>query len=163
MCVFPETCGSALALEHNGDLYSCDHYVYPEYHLGNILNQSIGNMVRSERQQAFGTAKRDFLPGYCRRCEFRFVCHGECPKHRFMTTPDGEPGLNYLCPAYKHFFRHINPAMQAMVRFIREGRAPAELMTQLRHVPPQILPGRNDPCPCGSGRKFKAYCLPKFT
>jgi uncharacterized protein len=163
MCVFSETCGSALALEHNGDLYSCDHYVYPEYRLGNILNQSIGDMVRSERQQAFGTAKRDSLPGYCRRCEFRFACHGECPKHRFMTTPDGEPGLNYLCPAYKHFFRHIDPAMQAMVRLIRQGRAPAELMTQLRHAPPQVLPGRNDPCPCGSGRKFKACCLPKFT
>ena len=131
LCVFAEKCGAALALEHNGDLYSCDHYVYPRYHLGNVLNQSLGSMVRSPQQIRFGNDKLDTLPRYCRECEVRFACNGECPKHRFISTPAGEAGLNYLCPAYKQFFNHIDPHMKAMARLLQNQRAPAEIMTLL--------------------------------
>jgi uncharacterized protein len=129
LCVFSETCGSAMALEHNGDLYSCDHYVYPHFKLGNILNSSISEMVNSEFQRQFGRDKRDALPGYCRECDVRHLCHGECPKHRFLRTPDGEGGLNYLCAAYKRFFHHSTPAMQTMARLIHSGRPAADIMS----------------------------------
>lgn len=129
LCVFSETCGSALAMEHNGDVYSCDHYVYPQYKLGNILNHTLGEMVNSEFQREFGQAKASTLPRYCLDCEVRHLCHGECPKHRFLRTPDGEPGLNYLCRAYKQFFNHSAPAMREMVRLLNSGCAPAEIMT----------------------------------
>lgn len=128
LCYFSETCGSALAMEHNGDVYSCDHYVYPHFKLGNILNKSLGAMVGSEFQQQFGQAKKDTLPAYCRSCEVRHLCHGECPKHRFIRTPDGEPGLNYLCAAYKMFFNHTAPAMQQMAALLRTGRPAANIM-----------------------------------
>jgi uncharacterized protein len=127
-CVFSETCGRALAMEHNGDVYACDHYVYPEFRLGNIASNSLGKLVESPAQQRFGTAKRDTLPAYCRRCEVLKHCQGECPKHRFMTTPDGEPGLQYLCPSYKKLFNHIKPQLQIMANLIRARRAPAEIM-----------------------------------
>jgi uncharacterized protein len=158
LCLFAEKCGAALALEHNGDLYSCDHYVYPQYQLGNILNQSLGEMVNSPEQRHFGSQKSDTLPNYCRQCEFRFACHGECPKNRFIDTPDGEPGLNYLCPAYKYFFQSIDPYMKTMGQLLNARRAPAEIMDLLqqrdREIGQQTI-RRNDPCPCGSGRKFK--------
>lgn len=128
LCVFLEDCGRALALEHNGDLFSCDHFVYPKYQLGNILNDSLGDMVHSTRQREFGKAKSATLPKFCRECDVRFACNGECPKHRFIETPDGEPGLNYLCAAYKRFFRHIDPAMKRMTALLHAGRAPAEIM-----------------------------------
>jgi uncharacterized protein len=114
LCVFSPTCGSAMAMEHNGDIFSCDHYVYPQYRLGNILNQTLGEMVGSDFQRKFGRDKATTLPKYCRECEVRFACHGECPKHRFMRTPDGEFGLNYLCQAYKRFFTHSAPVMKKM-------------------------------------------------
>ena len=163
LCVFAEKCGAAVALEHNGDLYSCDHYVYPQYRLGNILQQSLGEMVHSPRQRQFGQDKQSTLPRYCRECPVRFACNGECPKHRFIQTPDGEPGLNYLCAGYKKFFTHIDPHMKTMSALLRAGRAPAEIM-QLQSAssaPVGALsspPGRNEPCPCGSGRKFKKCC-----
>ncbi len=128
LCVFSETCGTALAMEHNGDVYSCDHYVYPHYKLGNVLNESPGALASSEFQRQFGQAKAATLPRYCRECEVRHLCHGECPKHRFIRTPDGEAGLNYLCRAYKKFFNHSAPAMWRMVELLRSGRAPAEIM-----------------------------------
>jgi uncharacterized protein len=128
LCVFAEKCGVALALEHNGDLYSCDHYVYPKYRLGNLMNQSLGGMVRSHEQTRFGHDKFDLLPQYCRKCEVRFACNGECPKHRFIKTPEGEDGLNYLCPAYKKFFNHIDPPMRAMGRLLGHGHAAAAIM-----------------------------------
>ncbi len=130
LCVFSETCGNALAMEHNGDVYSCDHYVYPQYRLGNILNASLGDLVGSEFQRQFGRDKSTTLPAYCRECEVRHLCHGECPKHRFIRTPDGDPGLNYLCRAYKQFFNHSAPAMQRMAALLRAGRAPAEIMRE---------------------------------
>lgn len=159
LCVFAETCGTAMAIEHNGDVYSCDHYVYPQYKLGNILNQSLGTMVNSEFQKKFGSDKLDTLPDYCRRCEVRFACNGECPKHRFIRTPDGEPGLNYLCPAYKRFFRHVDPYMREMAALLRQRRPAAEIMRMhAEPIRPGAAPDRNDPCPCGSGKKFKKCC-----
>jgi uncharacterized protein len=128
LCVFAEKCGAALAIEHNGDLYSCDHYVYPRHKLGNVMNQSLGEMVNSPQQVKFGSDKSDSLPKFCRDCEVRFACNGECPKHRFIQTPDGEDGLNYLCPAYKNFFNHIDPAMRTMSHLLRSNQAPARIM-----------------------------------
>ena len=128
LCVFRETCGEALAVEHNGDLYSCDHYVYPQYRLGNLLNASLGEMVRSEAQQAFGAAKRDRLPAECRGCDVRFACHGECPKHRFVRSKDGSRDLNYLCATYKRIFRHMDPAMRFMANELAHERPPANVM-----------------------------------
>ena len=128
LCVFAEKCGAALAIEHNGDLYSCDHYVYPRHQLGNVMNQSLGAMVNSPQQIRFGNDKLDSLPKFCRECEVRFACNGECPKHRFIQTPDGEDGLNYLCPAYKKFFNHIDPHMQTMTRLLQNDEAPARIM-----------------------------------
>jgi uncharacterized protein len=132
LCVFAEKCGRALALEHNGDLYSCDHFVYPKFKLGNVLNQSLGAMVESEQQRKFGTDKSDTLPDYCKRCEVKFACNGECPKHRFMKTPDGDEGLNYLCPAYKRFFNHIDEPMQFMTTLLKSRRPPALVMQWMR-------------------------------
>ena len=131
LCVFAEQCGGALAMEHNGDVYSCDHYVYPRHRLGNILNQSLGGMVNSPAQTGFGEAKRLSLPKYCRECAVRFACNGECPKHRFGQTPDGEAGLNYLCAAYKLFFTHIDPHMKTMARLLEADEAPARIMELL--------------------------------
>ena len=128
LCVFRKTCGSALAMEHTGDLYSCDHFVYPENRLGNIMETALEKLVDSPEQIAFGQAKLDSLPKMCRTCEVRFACNGECPKHRFLRTPDGEPGLNYLCAGYKQFFRHIDPYMQFMAGELRVGRPPANIM-----------------------------------
>ena len=131
LCVFSEKCGLGLALEHNGDLYSCDHYVYPKYKLGNIMNQGLGALVDSDFQKKFGNDKSDSLPQYCRNCEVRFACHGECPKHRFIRTPDGEPGLNYLCAAYKRFFNHVRPAMNTMGELLRRRQPPAAIMDMI--------------------------------
>ena len=128
LCVFSEDCGRALAVEHNGDLFSCDHFVYPKYNLGNLLNTSLGDMVNSAAQQAFGEAKSTTLPKYCRECDVRFACHGECPKNRFTLTPDGEPGLNHLCAAYKRFFTHIDAPMRTMTTLLNSGRPPADIM-----------------------------------
>jgi serine-type anaerobic sulfatase-maturating enzyme len=128
LCLFRETCGDAVALEHNGDVFSCDHFVYPDYKIGNLLNSSLGDLVRGPQQRAFGAAKAGTLPTYCRNCDVRFACNGECPKNRFIRTPDGEPGLNYLCAAYQRFFRHVDPAMRGMAWLVRNRRAPAEIM-----------------------------------
>ncbi len=131
LCVFRETCGSAMALEHSGDLYSCDHFVYSDNKLGNIMDVPLQELTALPQQRRFGAAKRDTLPRACRECDVRFACNGECPKHRFMRTEDGEPGLNYLCQGYKNFFRHIDPYMKFMVRELRENRAPANIMRHL--------------------------------
>lgn len=129
LCVFAPQCGNALAMEHNGDLYSCDHYVYPKYRLGNVLNSSLRQMIASPQQRQFGQDKSATLPRYCQECEVRFACHGECPKHRFMRTPDGETGLNYLCPSYKLFFNHVAPHMRKMADLLLFGQPPARIMT----------------------------------
>ncbi len=131
LCLFLPDCGEALAVEHNGDLYSCDHFVYPKYKLGNVMNESLATLINSAQQRAFGGDKSARLPKYCRDCEVRFACHGECPKHRFLVTPDGEPGLNYLCAGYKKFFRHIDPFMRRMSDLLRARLAPAGIMALL--------------------------------
>jgi uncharacterized protein len=128
LCVFSPTCGTALALEHNGDLYSCDHFVEPRHRLGNIRERRLIDMVACDRQVRFGRAKLATLPRYCRECEVRFACHGGCPKDRFIATPAGEPGLNYLCAGYRRFFRHVDRPMRVMAQLLRQGRAPAEIM-----------------------------------
>jgi uncharacterized protein len=128
VCVYSETCGQALALEHTGDLYACDHFVEPEYLLGNIQDRHMIELVASERQIKFGKDKRDALPRFCRECEVRFACHGGCPRNRFLKTPQGEPGLNYLCAGYMLFYKHIDEAMGIMTNLLRRNRAPAEIM-----------------------------------
>lgn len=128
LCVFRRECGDALAMEHNGDVFSCDHFVYPAHRLGNILTTPLGDMAASPRQREFGRAKTSTLPRYCIECDVRFACNGECPKHRFARTPDGEEGLNYLCAAYKRFFRHVDAPMKRMTALLHAGRPPAEIM-----------------------------------
>jgi uncharacterized protein len=128
VCIFAPTCGQALAMEHTGDLYACDHFVEPDYRLGNITETHMRDLVGLTQQTKFGLDKRDTLPRYCRECQVRFACHGECPKNRFLKTPDGEPGLNYLCTAYKAFFSHINRPMQLMAELLRRGRYADEVM-----------------------------------
>ena len=160
LCVHSQTCGGALALEHNGDVYSCDHFVEPKYRLGNILETPMIELVASPPQRQFGQDKFDTLPAYCRACDVRFACHGGCPKDRFITTPDGEPGLNYLCAGYKLFFHHIDRDMRIMSDLLRQNRAPSEIMQVYAAEDARLqaafaAAGRNDPCPCGSGKKFK--------
>jgi uncharacterized protein len=156
LCVLQPTCGEGVALEHNGDVYSCDHFVDTPYMLGNIMETPLGELVRSEQQRAFGQAKRDTLPAYCRECEFLFACNGECPKNRILLTPDGEPGLNWLCAGLKHFFAHTDRRMQMLANLLQTGREARDIMPLLAQE--FAATGRNEPCPCGSGRKFKACC-----
>ncbi len=161
VCHFAPKCGHAGALEHNGDLYACDHYVYPKYKLGNILEKPLDELMDSDKQRKFGSDKLDMLPQYCRECDVRFACNGECPKHRFMQTPGEEPGLNYLCPAYKHIFGHMAPYMEIMAGLVRSGRGAAQVMEYVAGENRRkqfATVKRNDPCPCGSGRKFKKCC-----
>lgn len=132
LCVHSETCGHAMAMEHNGDLYSCDHFVYPKFKLGNIMNASLGDMVNSGFQNEFGENKKSGLPGYCRNCEFLFACHGGCPKHRFTETPEREEGLNYFCEGYKKFFGHIEPYMDFMAHELKARRPPANVMRWMK-------------------------------
>ena len=163
VCIFGPTCGQGTALEHNGDLYSCDHFVEPNYYLGNILKTPMIELVASDKQRKFGRDKQDTLPRYCRQCEVLHICNGECPKNRFLQTPDGEPGLNYLCEGYKAFFIHADRPMKIMADLIRRGRLAEEVMQVMgtgekgsENV--SLKPGRNEPCFCGSGQKFKKCC-----
>ncbi len=163
LCVFEETCGAALAMEHNGDLFACDHFVEPGYRLGNILETPLRELVGSEPQRRFGLDKRDALPRDCIECEVRFACNGGCPRNRLLTTEDGEPGLNYLCAGYKSFFAHIDEPMQFMAAELKAERPAANVMGHLarrraEHERLLARAGRNDPCPCGSGLKFKQCC-----
>jgi uncharacterized protein len=128
LCIHSKTCGGALAIEHNGDLYSCDHFVTPQNKLGNIKEKYMLELVSSDQQVKFGNDKFDTLPKYCRECEVRFACHGGCPKDRFITTPDGESGLNYLCAGFKIFFNHVDKPMRMMSQLLLLNRAPSEIM-----------------------------------
>jgi uncharacterized protein len=128
LCVSSEVCGNIVVLEHNGDVYSCDHFVDSTSLLGNIRDHHIGELVGSEQQRCFGLAKLEALPPYCRQCEVLFACHGGCPKDRLLTTTDGEPNLNYLCSGYRAFFIHVRQPMENMANLLRQGRAPAEIM-----------------------------------
>lgn len=128
-CIVAPECGRALAMEHNGDVYCCDHFVEPEYLVGNVHETALASLVTSEKQRRFGRAKFDSLPRYCRECPVLFACYGECPRNRFIATPDGEPGLNYLCAGYKAFFQHVDAPMKAMVELLRQGRYADEIMS----------------------------------
>ena len=160
LCIFGPSCGLGLALEHNGDLYSCDHFVEPGYLLGNVLKNPMIELVAGEKQRKFGRDKWESLPQYCRDCHYIFACNGECPKNRFIKTPDGEPGLNYLCVGYKTFFRHSDRYMRIMAKLLRKGQTCDGIMKilereQTRSMRDGAKIGRNDLCPCKSGQKFK--------
>jgi uncharacterized protein len=156
MCVFEKTCGYGLALEHNGDLYACDHFVEPDYLLGNIKEEHMLQMVGSDEQYKFGQDKYDSLPKYCLECPVLFACNGECPKNRFIKTPDGEPGLNYLCAGYKAFFQRVDEPMQIMAMLMNSGRLASDVMPILVERKEALeaeyqSAKAGQPCPCGSG------------
>ena len=120
VCIYAKVCGHASVIEHNGDLYCCDHFVFPEYYLGNIRNRGILDMLNSEKQMTFADMKTKGLPTQCKECKWQFCCHGECPRNRFAKTKDGEPGLNYLCSGYKRFFEHSAPFMEKLKKDFME-------------------------------------------
>lgn len=131
LCSMAPACGHSVAMECNGDVYSCDHFVFPEYKLGNIRTRTFTEMMSDSRQINFGRAKSDALPRQCRECRWRFACHGECPKNRFLTDMYGQPGLNYLCEGYRSYFRHVASAMDFMANELAEGRPPANVMAHI--------------------------------
>lgn len=135
VCYMSPRCGTNLILEYNGDIYCCDHFMYPEYRLGNILDNGLDKILHSGKHTAFGALKETALPASCRGCDFLFVCRGACPKHRFTLSPQAEPGLNYLCPGLKNFYRHINASMNQMAEFIRRGINVQNIMTQAGRPP----------------------------
>ena len=161
LCIFRKTCGDIPVVEHNGDYYCCDHYVDSPHRLGNIRQTPLVELLESPAQRAFGQAKLDTLPRYCQTCEVRAMCNGGCPKDRTIRTPGGEEGLNYLCAGYKRFFNHYLPYTLALASPGRASPAPARLTRPVVAAGTQTstVAGRNDPCPCGSGRKYKKCCL----
>ncbi len=157
LCIFQPTCGEGVALEHNGDLYSCDHFVEPAHLLGNIMETPVGELVRSERQRAFGQAKQATLPAFCRACDVPLRLQRRVPQEPvLLLTPDGEPGLNWLCAGLKAFFAHTDRRMRLMADILTRGGEAPEVMDLL--AAEARATGRNDPCPCGSGKKFKRCC-----
>jgi uncharacterized protein len=172
LCIFRETCGDIPVIEHNGDFFSCDHFVDDAHRLGNIRETPLVELLESPAQRSFGQAKQDALPLFCHTCEVLAMCNGACPKDRFLRTPDGEEGLNYLCAGYKRFFTHCRPFVAELSALQRrqadEGSVWAPAVGD-RHIPQgrdrtsqaNIKTGRNDPCPCGSGKKYKKCCLGK--
>ena len=156
LCVFRETCGGVPVIEHNGDFYSCDHFVDEDHRLGNIMVTPLADLLDSPAQKTFGHSKLDTLPHYCRICEVRAMCQGGCPKNRFIQTPDGEKGLNYLCEGYKQFFAHCQPFVSEVAALWQKKGAVPEGPRRNTHT---IKIGRNDPCPCGSGKKYKNCCM----
>jgi uncharacterized protein len=135
LCSMSGSCGHALVMEFNGDVYSCDHFVSPRHLLGNIHEKSITEMAYSEQQNKFGAMKNGHLPDQCRKCRWLFACHGECPKNRFVSCGEGQPALNYLCDGYRHFFEHVAPHMDFMKAELEADRAPANIMS----LPPGSL------------------------
>ena len=133
LCIYSETCGDALVVEHNGDVFSCDHFVYPEFRLGNIMTDNLVDLYNSPEQFSFGVNKRNTLPRYCMRCKYYFACRGECPKHRFLTAETGEYGLNALCEGFKYYFSHVEPYMEYMTKLLSQKKAPAEVMGWARN------------------------------
>lgn len=164
LCIFSKTCGNLPVIERNGDFYSCDHFVDDEHRQGNINETSLVELLESPDQRAFGQTKLDSLPRYCRECEVRVMCNGGCPKDRFIPTPDGEPGLSYLCEGYKRFFNHCQPFARALAEQHRQ-RSLEQQKPKVHAGTGQIQPkvGRNDPCPCGSGLKYKKCCMNKVS
>jgi uncharacterized protein len=162
LCIFKKTCGDVPVLEHNGDFFSCDHFVDREHLLGNIRETRLVDLIESPTQRAFGQAKWDTLPRYCLECEVLDLCNGGCPKDRILRTPEGEGRLNYLCAGFKRFFTHCRPFLNELSTLreqeITQRQTPRR-PTTAPNAPPRI--GRNDPCPCGSGKKYKKCCMGK--
>jgi uncharacterized protein len=162
LCVFRKTCGDVPVIEHNGDFFSCDHFVDVEHRLGNIREAPLVELLESPAQRSFGQAKLDTLPRYCQTCEVLALCNGGCPKDRFLKTPDGETGLNYLCAGYKRFFTLCKPFVQELAALWRrqsiQGQKPP---VRAAAAKASAKIGRNDPCPCGSGLKYKKCCMGK--
>jgi len=164
LCVMSRTCGRVLAMEHDGSVYSCDHYVDPAHRLGEVTSDGLAAFVDSPAQIAFGETKHDSLPACCRECPVGFLCHGGCPKDRFTITAAGEAGLNYLCAGYRRFYGHVLPYLRRMATLARHGRPIFEISAELETAEHEDrlrwrTTGRNDSCPCGSGRKYKQCCL----
>ena len=162
LCIFKKTCGDVPVIEHNGDFFACDHFVDKEHHFGNIRESLLADLIEDPRQRAFGRVKWDTLPRYCLECEVLPLCNGGCPKDRILHAPDGEAGLNYLCAGYKKFFSYCQPFLLELSalknRESMEGRMPPRPSMRTQAYP-KI--GRNSPCPCGSGRKYKKCCMGK--
>jgi uncharacterized protein len=161
LCHFREECGDVPVVEHNGDFYTCDHFVNPAHRLGNIRETPLQALLDSAPQLRFGQAKRETLPRYCRECDVLALCNGGCPKDRFLRTPDGAPGLNYLCAGFKRFFTHSRPALERLAAVWRAGQPMERLKEEMRAADRSAArqAGRNDLCPCGSGKKYKRCCL----
>jgi uncharacterized protein len=160
LCIFKKTCGDVPVLEHNGDLFACDHFVDEAYLWGNIRETPLKDLVEDPRQAAFGRIKQDSLPRQCRQCEVLSLCNGGCPKDRIHWTADGEAGLNYLCAGYKRFFTHCRPFLAQLSALHTRGNVGSAVPPPANHIPAHAT-GRNDPCPCGSGRKYKKCCMGK--
>jgi uncharacterized protein len=141
VCIHADQCGRSLVIEHNGDVYACDHCVYPEYRIGNIATAGLADMVEESRRSGFGVSKETALPRWCRECAVLAACRGGCPKHRFTTAPTGEPGLHYLCEGYKKFFLHIRKYLRAMTQLLENG-LPASLVMEAGKGPLVIKQGR---------------------
>jgi uncharacterized protein len=163
LCIFRQICGDVIVVEHNGDVYCCDHFVDPEHRIGNIREQPLVDLLESPALRQFGQQKTDGLPRYCRECEVLSSCNGGCLKDRFIRAPDGEFGLNYLCAGLKHFFIHTRPYLEKMAALNKAGAKPERLMDMIQSGDTLAFrqAGRNDPCPCGSGRKYKKCCMGK--
>ena len=161
LCWMAPVCGKALIVERDGSVYSCDHYAIPEYRLGDIMTSRLRDLADLPAQRRFGDAKRDALPAQCRACQWLPACNGGCPKDRFAQAEDGEPGLNYLCSGLKRFFAHAEKPLKQITAYSRSGHSPETIMQNLRGAEQAKWKGvgRNDPCPCGSGRKAKNCCL----
>jgi uncharacterized protein len=155
LCIHAPTCGYGPALESNGDVYSCDHFVEPRYRLGNIHEKSLRELVAMPEQRAFGQAKHDSLTEQCKQCEVRPVCNGGCPKDRFASSRDGEAGHNYLCPGLELFFMHTRPVMRKMAQLFQQRRPPSDVMAMIAEQDERG--GAYQPCPCGSGEKLR-FC-----
>lgn len=164
LCTMAETCGRVPAMEHDGSVFACDHFVDAAHRRGDVMSSGISALVDAPSQVAFGDAKRDALTRTCRECPVLFACHGGCPKDRFAVAPDGEVGHNYLCAGYRLFYEHARPYVERMVAMARQRIPIATVMDRLREEEaeaemPWRRAGRNDPCPCGSGAKYKHCCL----
>ncbi len=158
LCIFREVCGDVPVVEHNGDFYACDHFVNREYYVGNIRETPLVELLESPVQREFGEQKRDSLPRHCRDCDVLNLCHGGCPKDRFIRAPGGEEGLNYLCAGLHAFFAYSRPYLRQLAAFVLSGRPLGEFRL-VQSEAPAVQAGRNDLCPCGSGKKYKKCCL----
>jgi uncharacterized protein len=159
LCIFRETCGDVPVVEHNGDFFACDHFVDAGHRQGNIREAGLADLLEGPAQRAFGQAKLDTLPRQCRACDVRNMCNGGCPKDRIVRTPDGDERLNCLCAGYKRFFTHCRPFVEQLSALWRRQQAEAQpTVARAEGVKESRRAGRNDPCPCGSGRKYKKCC-----